>query len=622
MGFPRRVALWLVLAFALLAQPVGAVATPTITEFPLSAPSHEPLGITAGPDGNLWFAERGGLGSVGRMTLTGEVHEFEGFTTAPSSIVAGPDGKLWFTESSAGLIGTITPGGTFNQFFLPKGEHSEPTGIAVGPDGNLWFTEAASPAAIGRITTSGVITEYSTGLTPGSKPTGIIAGPDGNLWFTESAGAGAIGRITTSGVITQYITGLTPSSEPQAITAGSDGSLWFTESANPGAIGRITTAGVITQTPIPTAGGKPTGITTADDGNVYFTELNSPGKIGIITPAGTTSEVATPTTNSQPEQIARGPDGNLWFTEMLNNGQVARLTVAPSVDGVSASNVTETSAVLRADVGPNSQPTNYHFEYGTSAGYGSQTPSASAGSGAAPVDVSAAIGGLTPATLYHVRLVATNPTGVDYGPDRTFTTSSPSASPAVGAGSTALPPVLGRTALARVLSGSIYVRAPGSSRWALLSGARDILTGSVVDARGGTVQVTTALDRGGHTQSATLWSGEFVIHQSATGNGLTTFTLAGGPRGCRAARHGARPARAARAKARPRVQSLWAKDNHGRFSTQGQDSVATVRGTYWGTVQRCGGTLTIVRQGVVSVRDIRRHRTVLVSAGHSYLARA
>jgi hypothetical protein len=48
--------------------------------------------------------------------------------------------------------------------------------------------------------------------------------------------------------------------------------------------------------------------------------------------------------------------------------------------------------------------------------------------------------------------------------------------------------------------------------------------------------------------------------------------------------------------------------------------VATVRGTYWETVDRCNGTLTVVRKGAVSVRDIHRRRTVLVRAGHSYFA--
>jgi hypothetical protein len=49
--------------------------------------------------------------------------------------------------------------------------------------------------------------------------------------------------------------------------------------------------------------------------------------------------------------------------------------------------------------------------------------------------------------------------------------------------------------------------------------------------------------------------------------------------------------------------------------------VATTRGTSWLTEDRCDGTLTRVTSGAVEVRDRVRGTTVLVRAGHSYLAR-
>ena len=66
---------------------------------------------------------------------------------------------------------------------------------------------------------------------------------------------------------------------------------------------------------------------------------------------------------------------------------------------------------------------------------------------------------------------------------------------------------------------------------------------------------------------------------------------------------------------------LWASDRNGRFRTHGRDSVATVRGTVWSTADRCDGTLTRVKEGKVLVRDLRRKRSVLLTAGRSYLAR-
>jgi hypothetical protein len=69
------------------------------------------------------------------------------------------------------------------------------------------------------------------------------------------------------------------------------------------------------------------------------------------------------------------------------------------------------------------------------------------------------------------------------------------------------------------------------------------------------------------------------------------------------------------------VRRLWGRDSHSRFRTHGRDSVATVRGTQWETTDRCDGTLTRVKKGAVMVRDLRRHRSHLLTAGHAYLAR-
>lgn len=85
-----------------------------------------------------------------------------------------------------------------------------------------------------------------------------------------------------------------------------------------------------------------------------------------------------------------------------------------------ADSITETSANLNGTVDPNATLTTYHFEYGTSAGYGLTTPEDTAPEGADPVAVKAAIQGLTRNTTYHYRLVATNPAGISRGADRTF----------------------------------------------------------------------------------------------------------------------------------------------------------------------------------------------------------
>src|SRR6266487_2029527 len=184
---------------SLSSAPAWAAAG-TITEFPTPTANSGPVGITAGPDGNLWFTETA-TNKIGRITTGGAITEFTLPTTCGSSggcgpyaITAGPDGNLWFTET-VGKIGRITTAGSITEFHI-KTKNSFPAGITAGPDGNLWFTEF-NVNTIGRITPSGSFPGAFGIPTAKSGPRGITAGPDGNLWFVEQ-NASKIGRITTS----------------------------------------------------------------------------------------------------------------------------------------------------------------------------------------------------------------------------------------------------------------------------------------------------------------------------------------------------------------------------------------------------------------------------------------
>src|SRR5207244_13350230 len=52
----------------------------------------------------------------------------------PLGMTAGPDGALWFTEFNANQIGRITTGGTVTEFAVPT-LGSQPGNITAGPDG-------------------------------------------------------------------------------------------------------------------------------------------------------------------------------------------------------------------------------------------------------------------------------------------------------------------------------------------------------------------------------------------------------------------------------------------------------------------------------------------------------
>jgi streptogramin lyase len=548
-----------------------------ITEFTAGFPTGSPRGIVTGSDGNLWVAQAGGDGAIARVTKAGEVTEFPVPTAGdPTDIAVGGDGNLWYVDPTANVIGRITPEGSITEFTDGLSDAAEPTSIAKGPDGKLWFTEQAA-GRIGRITTAGVIAEFSSGLSGSSEPADIAAGPDGNLWFTMKAD-GAIGRITPTGDVMEFSDGLTMNSSPLGIAAGPDGALWFTESAAPGRIGRITTEG-------------------------HITEYSS-GLVAI----------------SNPWFIAAGPDGNMWFTGNSIPGRVARITLPPLVREVAADQIGTASARLRGKVRPNSQATNYYFEYGPTADYGMTTPTAYAGSSYDLGQVLATVDGLAPVTKYHYRVVAENDAGVTIGPDRVFATAAlPVTEPAQPPVPAPKPePEFTKTIVAE--GDDVRFKTPGGS-WQELEAGAELPVGVALDARRGNVNLTSAGCRGG-VQTGTFGGGVFSVRQPRSGCGRLDVYLRGGSfkRCARPARRGS--ARGATASRTRRVRRLWGRDSGGKYRSHGRHSHATVRGTRWLTEDRCDGTLTRVTNGAVVVRDFKRHRSVVVRAGHSYLAKA
>src|SRR3954464_10601438 len=93
----------------------------------------------------------------------------------PVNVSLGGDGNVWFTEAGWNGVGKITPGGSVTEWYSIT---SQPSGIATGASGNyLWFTETGLLGAIGRISTGGTASEFSAGLSFGSDPTSIARGP-------------------------------------------------------------------------------------------------------------------------------------------------------------------------------------------------------------------------------------------------------------------------------------------------------------------------------------------------------------------------------------------------------------------------------------------------------------
>lgn len=180
------------------------------------------------------------------------------------------------------------------------------------------------------------------------------------------------------------------------------------------------------------------------------------------------------------------------------------------------------------------------------------------------------------------------------------------------------PPVLGETVGLARISGQVIVRYPGRRRHGQivnLRGGATLPVGSVIDSRRGRVRLESS--RGGkRRQRGVFRGGTFRVKQTRKLGGLTDVVLRGGLFGC-----SARASGDAQAAVLSRTRRLWGS-GRGRFRTRGRSSSGSVRGTKWLTVDSCEGTLTVVVEGVVMVRDFTTGETVEVEAGHRYFASA
>jgi 6-phosphogluconolactonase (cycloisomerase 2 family) len=334
--------------------------------------------------------------------------------------------------------------------------------------------------------------------------------------------------------------------------------------------------------------------------------------------------------------------GTCQVTMNADTAVTATFTGAPGAPGPptpvltgAPTAVTDAGAAFSGTVNPEGLATTVVFQYGldrrysqpaaTGPNYTQQTRAQSVGSdftthGIGPIVVS----GLLPNAVYHVRLVATNSAGSAFGQDVTFRTALAPAPP---------PPTLGQTFNVAPVSGLVLVLLHG--HLVPLTQLEQLPAGVAIDSLHRTFQLTSdaggggsahdaaAKGKRGRTQTGKFGGAVVRIHQSKSGRnrGLTTVMMVesafkGAPSQAVCNSGGAGDAQATRSKV---IQLLHASA-HGKFTTSGRYSAATVRGTTWTMSARCDGTLTHDITDSVVVTDFIRHRTIVLHAGQSYLA--
>lgn len=256
--------------------------------------------VTAGPAGGstVWFADVG-TQSLGRITVgtTPSIALFKapdienGHQSAPVAISAGPDGNMWFTDRGSDYLGNIAPLlGSFNEYPIPVNPNRIDQGVVVLPSGQMWFVEQGT-GRLGEVQISSLqlgsvnaINEYKPQSSQPNELRTITASPDGNVWFVEPV-SNKIGRVNVAAnpITIDEFTVPSAGAQPDGIAAGPDGAIWFTE-YNARRLGRIPFNAGLGTAPqeyvYPFVA--PAGITTGPDCNLWVTDQAANARIGRI----------------------------------------------------------------------------------------------------------------------------------------------------------------------------------------------------------------------------------------------------------------------------------------------------------------------------------------------------
>lgn len=203
----------------------------------------------------------------------------------------------------------------------------------------------------------------------------------------------------------------------------------------------------------------------------YGTNLPSPDASAPTSGTNVAQKITglTPTMLYHFRVVATGSQGTVYGDDQTF---ITSAQPVPAVATGGASAVARTTAKLNGSVNPRDAAT-YHFDYGPTSNYGYRAPAseASVGPNRNTNSVAQKLSGLSQATKYHFRIVATNSAGTSYGADRTFTTGASHACSSARAD---------RQALENRLNSTKAQLATALTRWHAARGSRRAALAKVV----------------------------------------------------------------------------------------------------------------------------------------------
>jgi hypothetical protein len=163
----------------------------SITEFPVNTTGSTPWGITAGPDGNLWFTDfNGAIGMINPTSHAITEIVVPDTTSSSIGITAGPDGNIWFADLS-NAIGVDT----LNSAQLTVTQQPPASGTAGSPFGLTVQAEDSSGHLLSSF--NGTVT-----VALASNPGGSTLG--GTLSVMASYGVAAFSGLTLTKAASGY----------------------------------------------------------------------------------------------------------------------------------------------------------------------------------------------------------------------------------------------------------------------------------------------------------------------------------------------------------------------------------------------------------------------------------
>jgi hypothetical protein len=341
--------------------------------------------------GNVWVSQQ--TGHIDEFSATGAfVKEFTAERRLFNGLAVDSSDNVYVGFEFEGLVGKFDPSGAQLASFSPGTQ-----GLAINSTTNRLFSDHGTS-----------IDEYGPFGEPSSSPqaTFSVEGLERSRFIAVSSSTGTVfATEQESGRVAVFTEVVEPDvSTGEATGVQTEGSATLHGTVNPDGI-EVTSCKF------------EYGESTSYESTAECVPSPGSGSSEVAVEADLTGQI-TPGKLYHYRLVAGNANG-----ENAGEDRVFIAGARPVIAEEAISGVRSTEATVTASVDPGALPTTYRVEYGPTSGYGASTPVVNLGAGTEGTRVQVQLVGLTPSSVYHARLVASNEFATTHSADLTFTTS-------------------------------------------------------------------------------------------------------------------------------------------------------------------------------------------------------